>query len=78
MVDGDSVAIRVRDSGSGIDAAFLPYVFDRFRQASTTRGGLGLGLAIVKQIVEAHGGTVSAQNAGPGGGTEFVVGIPLA
>jgi PAS domain S-box-containing protein len=77
-VDGESVTVRVRDSGSGIDPAFLPYVFDRFRQAPNARGGLGLGLAIVRQIVEAHGGTVSASSDGPGQGTEFVVALPLA
>jgi signal transduction histidine kinase len=78
VVDGESVKVRVRDNGSGIDAAFLPYVFDRFRQAPNARGGLGLGLAIVRQIVEAHGGTVSAHSDGAGRGTEFVVELPLA
>lgn len=77
-VAGEAVTIRVRDSGSGIDPAFVAYVFDRFRQAPNARGGLGLGLAIVRQIVEAHGGTVSAQSDGPGKGAEFVVAIPLA
>lgn len=77
-VEGQSVKVRVRDSGSGIDAAFLPFVFDRFRQAPNSRGGLGLGLAIVRQIVEAHGGTVSAHSDGPGRGTAFVVELPLA
>ena len=68
-VDG-SVQIAVTDSGEGIRPEFLPYVFDRFRQAdaSTTRrhGGLGLGLAIVKQLVELHGGSVQAESAGEG------------
>ena len=78
--DGDAVTFRVRDSGSGIDPAFLPFVFDRFRQASNTRvqGGLGLGLALAKQIVEAHGGTVSAHSEGIGAGAEIVVNLPLA
>lgn len=75
------VEVIVIDSGEGIAAEFLPNVFDRFRQAdaSTTRrhGGLGLGLAIVKQLVELHGGTVSAKSAGTGCGATFVVSLPL-
>jgi signal transduction histidine kinase len=75
-----SVVITVRDDGQGIDAEFLPYLFEPFRQAdgSTTRrhGGLGLGLAIVKQLVEAHGGTISAQSAGDGRGASFRVELP--
>jgi PAS domain S-box-containing protein len=74
------VALRVDDSGPGIDPAFLPYVFDRFRQAdsSTTRhhGGLGLGLAIVRHLVELHGGTVHADSGGPGSGASFTVRLP--
>jgi PAS domain S-box-containing protein len=73
--------ISVIDSGEGIRPEFLPYVFDRFRQAdaSTTRrhGGLGLGLSIVKQLVELHGGSVRVKSAGPGHGTTFVVALPL-
>lgn len=73
--------VRVRDSGEGIDAQFLPRVFDRFRQAdaSTTRrhGGLGLGLAIVRQIVDLHGGRVSAESDGLGKGTTFTVALPM-
>jgi len=73
--------IVVSDSGKGIDPAFLPYVFERFRQAdsSTTRthGGLGLGLAIVRHLVEAHGGTVHAESPGPGHGAVFTVKLPL-
>jgi PAS domain S-box-containing protein len=74
--------ITVTDDGEGIAAEFLPHVFDRFRQAdsSTTRhhGGLGLGLSIVKQLVELHGGSVSAKSAGKGTGANFVVALPLA
>ncbi len=71
----------VIDSGEGIDPAFLPHMFDRFRQAdaSTTRKhrGLGLGLAIAKQLVELHGGSVRAKSAGPGKGSTFIVCLPL-
>ena len=68
------VEIVVSDTGVGIRADFLPYVFERFRQADagTTRktGGLGLGLAIVRHIVEMHGGTVEAASAGEGAGRD--------
>src|SRR6185503_414866 len=72
----DSLAVvEFTDSGQGVDAAFLPFIFDRFRQAdsSTTRreGGLGLGLAIVRHVVELHGGTVSAHSDGIGQGSTF-------
>jgi len=73
--------ITVVDTGKGITADFLPYVFDYFRQADglTTRkfGGLGLGLAIVRQIVELHGGTVFAESRGEGLGATFTVKLPL-
>ncbi|MGB7926374.1 MAG: CHASE domain-containing protein [Pyrinomonadaceae bacterium] len=76
------VEIVVSDTGQGIDKEFLPYVFERFRQAdsSTTRqhGGLGLGLAIVRHLVELHGGTVTAESAGEGSGTRFTVRLPFA
>ena len=72
-----TVRVEVADSGCGIDRAFLPFVFDHFRQAdsSVTReyGGLGLGLAIVKHVVEAHGGTVEAASDGQGKGARFTV-----
>jgi signal transduction histidine kinase/CheY-like chemotaxis protein len=78
---GAHAEIAVCDTGSGIDAQFLPYVFDRFRQgdAGTTRqhGGLGLGLAIVRHLVELHGGTVRVESAGAGQGTTFRVRLPL-
>ena len=73
--------ITVKDSGQGIDPALLPNIFDRFLQAdsSTTRphGGLGLGLSIVRELVELHGGTVSAQSRGIGEGATFRVLLPL-
>ncbi|MFM1991169.1 MAG: hypothetical protein RJA99_4126 [Pseudomonadota bacterium] len=73
--------LEVEDDGQGIDPAFLPYVFDRFRQAdsSSTRatGGLGLGLALVRYIVKAHGGRVMARSEGVGRGTCFTVSLPL-
>ena len=68
------------DSGSGIRPRSLPFVFERFRQASvadTKAGGLGLGLAIVKHIVEMHEGTVTAASAGAGQGATFTVTLPL-
>src|SRR4029453_4946776 len=72
---------RIRDSGKGIDPSFLPFIFDRFRQAdsSTTRseGGLGLGLAIVRHVVELHGGTVEAHSPGIGQGSTFTLRLPL-
>ncbi len=75
------IEVHVVDTGEGIDPEFLPHVFDRFKQAdaSTTRrhGGLGLGLAIVKQLVELHGGSVSARSPGRGCGSTFTVSLPL-
>ncbi len=73
--------ITVSDTGKGISPEFLPYVFDRFRQAdsATTRkfGGLGLGLAIVRHLVELHGGTVKVESSGEGQGATFTVRLPL-
>jgi CheY-like chemotaxis protein/anti-sigma regulatory factor (Ser/Thr protein kinase) len=73
--------IRVADTGQGIDAEFLPNIFERFSQAdsSTTRrqGGLGLGLAIVRALVERHGGTVRAESPGRGLGATFTVRLPV-
>jgi PAS domain S-box-containing protein len=79
--DGDRARIRVTDTGEGITPEFLPFVFDRFRQAdsSLTRehGGLGLGLSIVRHLVELHGGTVEAKSGGRDMGSEFIVELPL-
>lgn len=73
--------ISVSDNGSGIEAEFLPFVFDRFRQADgkTNRqhGGLGLGLAIVRNLIEMHGGSVSVKSEGINNGTTFSVQLPL-
>ncbi|WP_088889592.1 hybrid sensor histidine kinase/response regulator [Leptolyngbya ohadii] len=78
---GNQAQITVRDTGKGISANFLPYVFDYFRQAdsTTTRqfGGLGLGLAIVRHLVELHGGTIRADSPGEGLGATFTVNLPL-
>jgi PAS domain S-box-containing protein len=79
--DGDA-EMTVSDSGEGIAADVLPYVFERFRQedSSSTRAhaGLGLGLALVRHAVEAHGGAVTAESPGKGQGATFVVRLPLA
>ena len=78
----DSACVTIIDSGEGIATEFLPYVFDRFRQAdgTSTRNhmGLGLGLAIVKHVAEMHGGTVVAKSEGVGKGAAFIVTLPLA
>src|SRR5581483_1306015 len=77
---GAAVVVTVRDTGRGIPAAFLPYVFDRFRQADAgitrAKGGLGLGLAIVRHLVELHGGTVAAESEGEGRGAAFSIALP--
>jgi signal transduction histidine kinase/ActR/RegA family two-component response regulator len=78
---GDRIAVVVEDSGRGIDAEFLPHVFERFRQAdsSTTRqhGGLGLGLAIVRHLAEMHGGTAHVASDGLGCGSRFSLVLPV-
>ncbi|MCC5653307.1 response regulator [Nostoc sp. XA013] len=78
---GNDALLQIKDTGIGINADFLPYIFDRFRQAdaSTTRsyGGLGLGLTIVRHLVEMHGGTVEADSPGLGLGATFGVRLPL-
>jgi PAS domain S-box-containing protein len=79
--DTPFAVIEVQDYGAGIAPEFLPYVFDRFRQADSSKtrvhGGLGLGLAIVRHLVELHGGTVSASSPGLGYGAIFTVKFPL-
>ena len=74
--------LSVSDTGEGISTEFLPYVFDRFRQAegsiSRKQGGLGLGLAVARHLVELHGGMISAESEGPGHGSVFTVDLPLA
>jgi signal transduction histidine kinase/CheY-like chemotaxis protein len=76
------VDVRVHDTGIGIEPEFLPYVFEPFRQANSTttrnHGGLGLGLSIAKQLVDAHNGTIRVESDGPGKGTTFIVGLPVA
>ncbi len=77
----DRVRVTVSDTGKGIDPAVLPFLFERFMQGGvgTTRhyGGLGLGLSIVRHIVEAHGGTASAESEGEGRGSTFAIELPL-
>ena len=79
--DAGHAVLDIADDGIGIAPEFLPFVFERFRQAdpSTTRpqGGLGLGLAIVRHLAEVHGGEVSAHSEGPGRGSAFTVSLPV-
>jgi signal transduction histidine kinase/ActR/RegA family two-component response regulator len=79
---GEDMQIQVSDTGRGINPDFLPFIFDRFRQAdgTTTRehGGLGLGLSIVRHLVELHGGSIKADSAAPGKGATFTIKLPLA
>ncbi len=76
-----AVEVSVSDTGQGISKDFLPYVFDRFRQADSTttrqHGGLGLGLAIARHLVEIHGGTIRAESKGEAQGATFTIRLPL-
>ena len=80
-VQDNQAMVRVRDSGIGIAAELLPHLFDLFWQADAaaarSQSGLGVGLALVRNLVESHGGIVTAQSAGPGQGSEFTVYLPL-
>ena len=80
--EGATARITVRDSGRGISPAFLPHVFERFRQGEEgpgrRQGGLGLGLAIARHLVERHGGTIRVESLGEDQGTTFTVSLPLA
>jgi PAS domain S-box-containing protein len=75
----EHVQVKVSDTGQGISAEFLPYVFDPFRQddRTNTMGGLGLGLAIVRYLVELHGGTIQVESPGEGQGATFTVELPF-
>jgi CheY-like chemotaxis protein len=79
--DDAKVELSIADTGEGISSEFLPFVFDRFRQAdgSTTRhhGGLGVGLSIARYLVELHGGSIRAESPGPGMGSIFTITLPL-
>jgi signal transduction histidine kinase len=75
--DDTSIVLAVSDTGIGIHASFLPHVFERFRQGNVdATTGLGLGLAIVKNLIELHGGTVTATSEGVGRGATFMVTLP--
>jgi PAS domain S-box-containing protein len=80
--DDAGLGVSITDMGTGIEAGFLPFVFDRFAQSDAPsnrhRGGLGLGLAIVKQLVEAHGGTIAVHSEGLGHGSTFTFWLPKA
>jgi signal transduction histidine kinase len=79
--DDDAAELVVADTGPGIPADFLPFVFEPFRQeggSSRPHGGLGLGLSIVRHLVEAHHGTVKAESRGEGQGAAFTVRLPAA
>ncbi len=79
---GNVVDITIADSGQGIGADFLPYVFDRFRQADSSasrrHGGLGLGLALTRQIIELHGGAIEVESDGVDRGSRFSIHLPVS
>src|SRR5262249_14624023 len=78
--NGRGAELCIQDTGKGIDRAFLPYVFDRFRQEDSSfvrkHGGLGLGLAIVRHIIELHGGNICARSLGKDQGSTFTIDLP--
>jgi len=80
-VESGQAHLEVRDTGPGIDPAFLPFAFDRFRQEDSSRtrphGGLGLGLSIARHLVEAHDGTIEVESAGQGAGATFRIRLPV-
>jgi signal transduction histidine kinase len=80
--DGDHVRIQVTDTGVGIPADSIPYIFDRYRHAgdgnSKMQSGIGLGLALVRRLVELHNGSIEAASAGPGKGAVFTLRFPIA
>ena len=75
---GDTLHLRVRDTGRGIPPDLLPAVFDLYRKSNSKGGGMGVGLSVVKALTEAHGGTVQALSQGSGCGSEFIVTLPGA
>ena len=80
--DGDRVSLSVEDDGQGIDSAFLPHVFEMFRQANTAasriQSGMGIGLAVVQQLINLHQGSITACSDGPGKGAKFTIELPLS
>ena len=80
--EGNKASIRVKDDGMGIPASMMESMFDLFVQSETTldraEGGMGVGLTLVRSLVEMHGGTVQANSAGPGKGSEFVAELPIS
>jgi two-component system, chemotaxis family, CheB/CheR fusion protein len=80
--EAGQVVVRVRDNGIGIEDALLPYIFEIFTQShrglARSQGGLGIGLSVVKNLVEMHGGEISARSEGAGKGSEFIVRLPVS
>jgi signal transduction histidine kinase len=81
QVRGDEIELRIRDTGIGIPAEQLPVIFELFTQldegSGRTQSGLGIGLALVRQLVQMHGGRITAHSDGPGRGSEFLISLPL-